>query len=53
MAATMMARLETAPIWASLMPKLSMMGVVRGPISSLSAWWSRTKQKKIETTNQR
>ena len=30
-----------------------MMGVVRGLISSLSAWWSRTNKKNTNTTNQR
>jgi len=44
---------DTAPIWASLMSKVSMMGVVRGLMRSLSAWWSMTNRKKTNTTNQR
>ncbi len=38
---------------ASSIPKVSMIGVVSGPISSLSAWCSRMNMRNVETTNQR
>jgi hypothetical protein len=49
----MSAPVNTAPIWVSLMPKVSMMGVVSGPISNLSDWCSNIKKKKMAITNHR
>jgi hypothetical protein len=35
------------------MANVSMIGVVRGPMRSLSDWWSSMKAKKTATMNQR
>ena len=50
---TSTAPVKTAPICASSMPKVSMIGVVSGPISKRSDWWSSINTKKIPTTTQR
>jgi hypothetical protein len=47
-----MAPEKTRPMRASSMPKLSIIGVVSGPIGSLSALCGRMKQKNVPTTNQ-
>ena len=52
-APTINAPVKIAPIWPSLMWNVSMIGVVSGPISSLSDWCNSMKTKNVPKTNQR
>jgi hypothetical protein len=49
----MIAPEDNRPIWVSLIPNSSMIGVVNGPTNNLSAWCSSINKKKTPTTNQR